>query len=332
MSAPPLAHRTLGRSGIDVSAVGLGCWAIGRPFWSDGKPVGWGEVDDDESVRAIRRAAELGVTFFDTSDVYGAGHSERVLGRALAGRRDEVVIATKFGNTFDESTRAITGSDASPAGIRHACEASLRRLGTDRIDLYQFHLSDYDPVAAAEVRDTLEELVADGLVRAYAWSTDDPTRAAVFARGEHCAAVQHELNVLEDAPAMLAFCETERLASINRSPLAMRLLTGKFTASSRLPADDVRGDAPQWMKYFRDGSPADEWLERLAAVREILTGSVRSTGPGALCWILGRSGRTVPIPGFRTVEQVEQNCSALRHAPLTDAELHEVDVLLARAA
>ncbi len=183
MSAVTVPRRTLGRSGVDVSAIGLGCWAIGGPFWRDGKPVGWGEVDDDESVRAIRRGVELGVTFFDTSDVYGAGHSERVLGRALAGVRDEVVIATKFGNTFDETSRVITGSDASPEGIRRACEASLRRLGTDRIDLYQLHLSDYDPVAAAEVRDALEELVADGLVRAYGWSTDDPARAAVFARG-----------------------------------------------------------------------------------------------------------------------------------------------------
>ncbi len=129
---------------------------------------------------------------------------------------------------------------------------------------------------------------------------------------------------------MLALCEEEGLASINRSPLAMGLLTGKFTASSRLPADDVRGDAPEWMKYFRDGRPADEWLEKLAAVREILTASDRSPGTGALCWILARSRRTIPIPGFRTVEQVEQNCAALRHAPLTDVELHEVDRLLGR--
>jgi aryl-alcohol dehydrogenase-like predicted oxidoreductase len=159
--------RSLGRSGIEVSAVGLGCWAIGGPFFRDGGPVGWGEVDDAESTRAIHRALDLGATFFDTSNVYGAGHSERVLGRALAGRRDEVAIATKFGNVFDESTRHITGADASPEGIRRACEASLRRLGTDRIDLYQLHLGDYDPVAAVEVRETLEELVDEGSIRAY---------------------------------------------------------------------------------------------------------------------------------------------------------------------
>ncbi len=128
--------RTLGRSGIEVSALGVGCWAIGGLFWEDGKPLGWGEVDDDESVRALHRALDLGVTFVDTANVYGAGHSERVLGRAFAGRRDQVVLATKFGFTFDEETRETRGPDGTPAGLRTQLEASLRRLGTDYVDLY----------------------------------------------------------------------------------------------------------------------------------------------------------------------------------------------------
>ena len=142
--------RMLGRSGIQVSAVGLGCWAIGGPFWSGDMPVGWGEVDDDESMRAIRRALDLGVNFLDTSDVYGTGRSERVIARALQGRRDQVVIATKFGNLFDETKRQMAGADASPAYIRRACEASLKRLNTDIIDLYQFHLNGYDADRAGE--------------------------------------------------------------------------------------------------------------------------------------------------------------------------------------
>jgi aryl-alcohol dehydrogenase-like predicted oxidoreductase len=311
-----------------VSPVGLGCWAIGGPFWQDGAPVGWGEVDDDESIAAIHRALELGATFFDTSDVYGAGHSERVLGRALAARRDEVVVATKFGNTFDEASRRITGEAASPAYIRRACEASLARLGTDRIDLYQFHLSGYDPVSAVEVRETLEALVADGLIRAYAWSTDDPERARVFADGEHCAAVQHELSVLSDAPELIALCESEGLASVNRSPLAMGLLTGKFDGDARLPSDDVRGKAPEWLKWFRDGRPAPEWLGRVEAVREILGSGGRSLAAGALGWILARSGRTIPIPGFRTVAQVEDNLSALERGPLSSQQMREIEEVL----
>ncbi len=153
--------RSLGRSGIEVSALGLGCWAIGGPFWAGETPQGWGEVDDDESTRAIHAGLEMGVNFFDTANVYGAGHSERVLGRALAGRRDAVVIATKFNAVFDESTRQVTGSDASPAGIRKACEDSLRRLGTDYIDLYQFHDNGFPAENACPVRDTLEQVAAD---------------------------------------------------------------------------------------------------------------------------------------------------------------------------
>src|SRR6266545_6714224 len=147
-----VVKRKLGRSGIEVSAMGLGCWAIGGPFWMGETPVGWGEVDDEESIRAIQRGMELGVNFFDTSDVYGTGHSERVLSRALVGRRDQVVIATKFGNTFDEATRQLTGGNGSPEYIRQACEASLRRLKTDYIDLYQFHRGDHPIAEAGAVR------------------------------------------------------------------------------------------------------------------------------------------------------------------------------------
>lgn len=234
--------RTLGRSGIEVSAVGFGCWAIGGE-WRDpgGQPLGWGTVDDQESVRAIRRALDLGVTFFDTADVYGTGHSEEVLGRALGRRRDEVVVATKWGNLFDPDTRTLTGGDDSPEHLRRALTASLRRLGTEYIDLYQLHLADADMGRAARLRDACEDLVTQGLVRSYAWSTDDPERAAVFAKGPHCTAVQHALNVLTDAPEMLRLCEEADLASVNRSPLAMGLLTGKHAGRGTLP----EGDHPQ---------------------------------------------------------------------------------------
>jgi aryl-alcohol dehydrogenase-like predicted oxidoreductase len=319
--------RVLGRSGIEVSEIGFGCWAIGGPFTDGGRLDGWGESDDGESVAAIRRALELGITFFDTADVYGAGHSEQVLGRALAGHRDEVVIATKFGYTFDTVRRAVTGEDASCAYIRRACQASLRRIGTDRIDLYQLHLGELPPDRAQEVAGTLEGLVTEGLIRAYGWSTDDPQRAAAFAGGAHCAAVQHELNVLADDVGMLAVCGSCDLASINRSPLAMGLLTGKYGAATRLPADDMRAVQP-WVRYFTDGRPAPRWLARLDAIREVLTSGERTLAQGALCWLLARSPRTVPIPGIRTVAQAEQNAEPLRQGPLTPAEMAEMTQLL----
>ena len=174
--------RILGRSGIEVSGLGLGCWAIGGPFWRGNQPVGWGEVDDNQSREALERALELGVTFFDTSDVYGCGHSERILGQMLSDRRKQVVIATKFGNIFDEQTRRVTASSAEPAYIRRACEASLRRLRTDYIDLYQLHIGNYDLARVDEVIETLERLVDEGRIRWYGWSTDDPERAAAYAR------------------------------------------------------------------------------------------------------------------------------------------------------
>lgn len=323
--------RFLGRSGVEVSDIGFGCWAIGGPVTMDGEPDGWGTVDDEESVAAISRAFDLGVTFFDTADVYGAGHSEQVLGRALSGRRDDVVIATKFGYTFDPDQRAITGEDASPGYIHRACRASLRRLGTDRIDLYQLHLDELPEAQALEVAGTLDELVADGLIRGYGWSTDDPKRAAAFAGASRCAAIQHELNVLADAPAMLEVCDADNLASINRTPLAMGLLTGKYSAASRLPADDVRGSQPG-VGYFAGGRAAPEWLARLDAVRDVLTSGGRTLAQGALSWVLARSPRTVPIPGIRTVAQAEQNAAVLRQDLLTPGDASEIARLLSGQA
>ncbi|MFI6318671.1 aldo/keto reductase [Nonomuraea sp. NPDC050556] len=320
--------RTLGRSGIEVSEIGFGAWAIGGPFSAGGQPVGWGAVDDDESVAAIHRALDLGVTFFDTADVYGTGHSEQVLRRALDGRRDQVVIATKFGNTFDAATRELTGQDVSPAYIRSACRASLERLGTDWIDLYQLHYGAMPYERVDEVLATLEELADEGLIRSYAWSTDDPDRAAAFAKGPRCTAVQHQINVLEDTPEMLAVCATHDLASVDRGPLAMGLLSGKYTADSRLPEDDVRAE-PEG-RYFRGGRPAPEYLDRLAAVREVLTAGGRTLAQGALGWLLARDSRTVPIPGIRTVAQAEENAAALTLGPLTGAQLTEIRTLLGR--
>jgi len=323
--------RKLGRSGIEVSALGMGCWAIGGPFWEKGTPHGWGEVDDEESLRAIQRALDLGVNFFDTANVYGAGHSERVLGKAFAGIRQKVIIATKFNALFDEATREVTGSSCAPADIRQACEDSLRRLNTDYIDLYQFHDNGYPADKAEPVRETLEELVKDGKIRAYGWSTDFPDRAEVFAQGEHCATIQLELNVLDDNPAVISICENYNLAAINRGPLAMGLLTGKYTPSTKPSPDDVRGEkSPEWMRYFKEGKPSPEYLRKIEAVREILTSDGRTLPQGALAWLWARSQQTIPIPGFRTVKQVGENCGALEFGPLENDQMQEIETILGR--
>ena len=271
----------------------------------------------DAAIRAIHRALDLGIDFFDTADVYGGGHSERILGQALAGRRHRVVLATKFGDSFDEQTGQSTGEKASPAYIRHACQASLRRLDTDYIDLYLFHLRDYDLGRAGEVLQTLEELVGEGKIRYYGWSTDDLERARFFARGSHCTAIEHRLNIMMDAPEMLALCDEHDLASINRIPLAMGLLSGRWTASTQLPEDDRRSEFFEVPKFLQD-------LETVRAMGQVLTRDGRSYVQAALGWIWARSPRTVPVPGFRTVEQVEEDAKAMRLGPISEEQMQEI--------
>jgi aryl-alcohol dehydrogenase-like predicted oxidoreductase len=318
--------RTLGRSGIEVSAMGLGCWAIGGPYTdAEGKAVGWGEVDDDESRRAVQRGIDLGVTFFDTAACYGAGHSERVLGEAIAGRRDQVVIATKFGHTFDESARQATGSDHTVTNLLQSVDASLQRLNTDRIDVLQFHLGGYDHHAVDLIVDALEELVSAGKVRCYGWSTDDPDRAAKFAKGKHCAVVQQHLNVLEGNLETLAVAEREKLASINRGPLAKAVLTGKFEKGQKLPDNDVRH------KWDTANGAVSQAIDVVDAIRDVLTSDGRTPAQGAIAWLWARSEVTIPIPGFKTVQQVQDNAGAMDKGPLTADQMQQIDDLLTEA-
>jgi len=322
-------ERGIGQSGIVIPPLGMGCWAIGGPFWHGTTPLGWGDVDDSESTKAIQFAVDLGIRLFDTADVYGTGHSERVLGRALAGHRDEVIIASKWGNTYDESARQLLAPDITPGYVRRALEATLRRLGTDYLDIYQFHIGDAEPAETMPLLEELESLVAAGKIRTYGWSTDDPQRAAAWAAGGHCSVVQHELNVLQDAPQMLALVQSQGWASVNRGPLAMGLISDKYASAILLPDNDVRGrPAPDWMRYFQDGRPSPQWLARRNAIRDILTSGGRSPVQGALAWIWARSPATVPIPGFRTVEHVRENAGALEYGPLGDTEMAEITRLL----
>lgn len=322
--------RQLGSSGIEVSALGIGTWVIGGPMAAGDVQFGWGDVDDDESVRLLRRAVDLGATLIDTADMYGMGHAERVICRALADRRDDLVYATKWGNTFDEATRQWTGEDPSPAHARRALEESLARLATDRIDVWQLHLSGMDPALADDLVALCEDLVDEGRIRTYGWSTDDPARAAVFAAGGRCAVVQCTLNVLDPAPAMLQVAHEHDLAVLARSPLAMGLLSDRITADTVIPPGDVRHTSPEWLVWFRDGRPTPEYLARRDAVRDILTSEGRTVAQGALAWLWAHDERLVPIPGCRTVAQAEENVGALAYGPLTAGQVAEVDRLLGR--
>jgi len=321
--------RLLGRSGIETSAIGVGCWAIGGPLSAGTAQFGWGPVDDDESVAMLRRAYDLGATFFDTASNYGAGHSETVVGRALAGHRDDVVIATKWGYTFDETTGEAGPEDDSEAYLRSCLDASLRRLGTDRVDLYLFHLGGAPVPVALDLIGALEELVAAGKIRSYGWSTDDPARAEAFAKaGAACSAVEFDHSVLHDVPDMLEVCRTLDQAGIARGPLAMGLLSGKYHDGRAVGDLDVRSQGYDWLTYFRDGVADPESLRRIDAVRDVLTSGGRTVAQGALAWLLARSEVTIPIPGCRTVAQAEENLGALAAGPLSPQELAQIETVL----
>ncbi|MBN1563029.1 MAG: aldo/keto reductase, partial [Anaerolineae bacterium] len=293
-------YRTLGRSGLQVSPLGMGCWAIGGEWQFRNSPAGWGKVDDAESMRTIQTALDNGITFFDTAANYGTGHSEEILGKALAGKRDQAVIATKFGFDVDEVAKVVMNYDDECKvidNVRAECERSLRHLKIDTIDLYQLHVWDFSTEFVPAVLDELEALVREGKIRYYGWSTDDADAARIFAQGEHCVAIQHDLNVVKHAPAMLALCEELNLASVNRSPLARGALTGKYTIDTTFDKNDVRNDTWSHDTFF---VPV---FEKLDALRDILTSDGRTLTQGALAWIWGRSEKTVPIPGIRTVKQ-----------------------------
>jgi aryl-alcohol dehydrogenase-like predicted oxidoreductase len=325
-----MLKRTLGKSNLEVSALGMGCWAIGGPWdWAqpgrEAFPVGWGNTDDDESIRAVHAALDMGINFFDTAANYGAGHSEVLLGRALKGKRDKVVIATKFGHIVNEKDKTVySAPDQILQNVRADVENSLRRLQTDTIDIYQLHEGRYDPKLALELQVILEELVSAGKIRWYGWSTDVVDSARAFAPGKHCTSIQFRLNAIYDNPAMRKVCADFDLAGINKDPLNKGFLTGKFNANTTFPKNDVRSDTD-----FSD----PEIVKRLKIVdelREILTSNGRSMAQGALAYIWALDERMVPIPGFKSVKQVTENAGAMQFGPLTESQVKEVQEIVAK--
>lgn len=331
-----MLKRTLGKSKLEVSALGMGCWAIGGP-WDWAQPgresfaVGWGDTDDEESIRALHAALDMGVNFFDTAANYGAGHSEVLLGRAFKGRRDKVIIATKFGHIVNEEQKTVySAPDQIIKNVRADVENSLRRLQTDTIDIYQLHEGRYDPELALELQSILEELVSAGKIRWYGWSTDVVESARKFARGaragdsKHCTSIQFRLNAIYDNPEMRKVCTAFDLAGINKDPLNKGFLTGKFNANTTFPKNDVRNDTD-----FSD----PEIVKRLKIVDEIrdaLTSHGRTMAQGALAYIWALDERMVPIPGFKSVKQVTENAGAMQFGPLMEAQVKEIQAVVGK--
>jgi aryl-alcohol dehydrogenase-like predicted oxidoreductase len=306
----------------------MGCWAIGGPWtWAqpgrDPYPAGWGTIDDEESIRAIHAGLDAGITFFDTAANYGAGHSERILGKALKGRRGGVVIATKFGHVVDEERKVVYADDDQIlANLRTDIENSLRRLQTDVIDLYQLHEARLDADLALELRAMLEDLVQEGKIRWYGWSTDLVDRARLYVEGEHCTSIQFRLNAFWDNPEMRQLCEAADFAGINKDPLHKGVLTGKFSRRSTFPQNDIRSRMD-----FGEEQIANR-LKAVDALRDVFTSGGRSMAQGAIGYIWGLDDRMIPIPGFKSVKQVEENAAAMSFGPFSKEQVRQVQEIL----
>jgi aryl-alcohol dehydrogenase-like predicted oxidoreductase len=314
--------------GREIPRLGMGGWPIAGPFYAGDVQLGYAPIEPQSAVRLLRRAADAGIRFFDTAAVYGAGASEALFGEAF-GNRTDIVIATKFGPTFDETTRQVTGSDLSPDFPRRDIERSLRRLRRDHIDLYQLHVNSAPVADAARIFDTLDTLVGDGRIGAYGWSTDFPSNIESLGRRPGFVAVQHCMNVFFDAPTMLSVVEQAGLLSINRSPLAMGVLGGELHASS-LPADDIRRNDFEWMDYFRQGQVVPEIARQLDAVRELLRTGGRTLAQGAIGWLWAKSRSSLPIPGFRSLRHADETIAALDFGPLPAPVMDELEEVIQR--
>ncbi len=313
----------------DSPRIGMGCWAIGGPLWSGETPLGYSGTDDAESARTIEAAWAAGVRVFDTAAVYGAGHSEALLGQVLGNRAGSIVVS-KFGPVFDRETRQVLRDDVSPAAIRASTEASLDWLRRDRIDVLLCHVNTLPVAQVPEVFDTLEALRGAGKIGSYGWSTDFPERLDAAAGWPGFAAVEYTMNVFFDAPSQHAMAERHGLQHLIRSPLAMGLLTGKFAAGDAVASDDVRANTFEWLDYFKDGRVSEALIARLDAVRELLTSGGRTLGQGALGWLLARSPGLIPVPGAKTVAQAEENAAAMALGPLPAEVMAEIERLVAR--
>lgn len=295
--------RNLGNTDIKVSEIGFGGWAIGGVSEASGTPLGWGRTSDDESLAAIRRARDLGVTFFDTADSYGFGRSESLLGIVLARRRNEVVIATKVG-----VTRTSDGSlkkDFSRQHIFHAVDGSLKRLRSDYIDLYQVHNPTLEQLRREEIQEAMGRLQEIGKIRYWGVSISTPDEGVEIIQRGWGNALQVLYNVLNQQPAHQLFplAKQKGYGIIARVPLASGLLTGKFRSDSAFGADDVR-------QNFLTPKRLEEVMPKVDEVRSIIGGFAKSLAEGAIQFVLANGTVSTTIPGARNTRQVEANVAA----------------------
>ena len=307
--------RKLGNTGVDIPAIGLGCMGMSSVY---------GAADDATSIAVIHRALELGIDFLDTADIYGAGHNEELVGRAIAGKRDQVVLATKFGNRIRGSWADGKGYDidGSPAYVRQAAEASLRRLGVETIDLYYQHRVD-PKTPIEETVGAMADLVKEGKVRWLGLSEAAPETIRRAHAVHPIAALQTEYSLWTRDPEdeLLALTGELGISFVAYSPLGRGFLSGELKSPDDLAPDDWRRNNPRFQgDNFRKNLELVEELESLAREKGTTAAQL------ALAWILTRGEHVVPIPGMRRIARLEENAAAVDLA-LTDEELRRLDLI-----
>lgn len=312
-----------------INPLGMGCWPIGGPMFSGDQPLGYTNSDDDESIRTIHAALAGGITVFDTAAAYGAGHAERLLARALQ-NRPEALIVTKIGIAIDEDSKQLTGEDTAPESVMPAIDRCLKRLQRDRIDLLLLHQNSLPVSVANALFDEMDKACRDGKIRSYGWSTDFSESLTAVAHRDAFVAVEHAMNVLVDVPRIQAVTREHALTALIRSPLGMGLLSGKYGSGAILPSDDIRGTSNRRTDYFTDGQSNPVMLAQLDAVRDLLTVEGRSLAQGAICWLWAKGDMNLPVPGARTVEQIEGLAAALSFGALPDDIMAQIDALIER--
>ncbi len=313
----------------DVPTLGMGCWPIGGAMFSGTESLGYSNAEDGESLRTIHAALDHGVTLFDTAAAYGAGHAERLLGRALKHRPDAAVV-TKIGIKIDEESKQLTFEETRPDTVQSAIDACLCRLDRECIDLLLFHQNSFPIEKATLIFDEMEVARQAGKIRAYGWSTDFAQNARAMAARPGFVAIEHAMNVLLDAPSVQNAVQECDLAALIRSPLAMGLLSGKYDSNSTMPASDIRATDNLTVHYFKDAKVNPQFMESVNAVQALLRTGGRTLTQGALGWIWARSADNIPVPGARTVAQIEELAKAAQFGPLPESVMAEIETLLDR--